>query len=84
VRGVISKIETRVTDWTPLVDAPWFSGLPHGGYTQVRIWQRHDGMSFQQRHEWMCANGSTEMDDWIISPLGFCPHAKPVEEACDA
>lgn len=57
--------ETRLTPWEHCVDGPWHPGLRHGGYVAYRIWVQFDGLRWYQRHEWKCADGSTEFDPWI-------------------
>lgn len=64
------KVETRVTDWSECKDGPWYPGLSHGGYRSYRIWKQFDGLRWFQRHEWKCADGSIEMEDWIDSSVG--------------
>lgn len=74
----INEIGERVTDWHACKDGPWYPSLPHGGFTHYRIWQRHDTLSWFQRHEWKRADGTTETDDWIIGVRCWLSHAKKV------
>jgi len=70
-----ASIETRVTDWRECSGGPWCPNLQHGGYTHYRIRQECDGLRWFQRHEWRCADGSTETDRWIIGVRGWVPGA---------
>jgi hypothetical protein len=69
--------ETRATEWNVCKGGPWYPSLPHGGLTAYRIWQRTDGLSWQQRHEWMRADGTTEAEGWINGQRGWISDAKP-------
>jgi len=73
--------ETRVTPWTECKDGPWYPGLSNGGYSAYRIWQQFDGLRWFQRHEWKCADGSVETDEWIRGAEGWSPHAVAAKEA---
>ncbi|WMT88245.1 hypothetical protein NO932_06450 [Pelagibacterium sp. 26DY04] len=75
----MQRIETKVTDWDPCKNGPWYPSLPHGGYVAYRIWQQFDGLRWFQRHEWKNADGSTEMEDWIKGVSGWCTSAKPAD-----
>lgn len=49
-------MDIRVTDWFQ---------YPHYGYAQYRIWKRVADGAWHQRHEWVRADGSHEMERWI-------------------
>lgn len=76
----MQNIETKVIDWQECKNGPWYPTLSNGGYDAYRIWQRFDGLSWLQRHEWKAANGSTEMDQWIKGVSGWLPSSSPVVE----
>ena len=71
----MSGIDTRVSEWVTCKDGPWYPGLPHGGYTEYRIWQQFDGLRWFQRHEWNTVNGVPELDEWIAGADGWLPSA---------
>lgn len=75
-----SRIETRRTEWTKCVDGPWYPNLSHGGYAAYRIWQQFDALRWFQRHEWKCADGSIEMEEWIDGVRGWSANAAPVAD----
>ena len=54
------------TDWIEAKNGPWYPGLPHGGYAAYRIWTAFDGRTWLQRHEWRHADGSTDIEAWIV------------------
>jgi hypothetical protein len=73
-----NRVETRRTRWIKCVDAPWYPSLSHGGYVAYRIWQQFDGLRWFQRHEWECADCSTEMEEWIDGARSWATGAVPV------
>lgn len=64
--------ETRVTPW---------STYGHYGFAAYRIWQRFEGRTLFQRHEWKRDDGSIRMDDWIVGTSNWLPHAELAEAA---
>lgn len=68
----VTQAETRVTPW---------SDFGHYGFSAYRIWQRYEGRTFYQRHEWKRDDGSIRMDDWIIGVSYWAPNAARVEGA---
>lgn len=75
------KAETRVTDWQKCVNGPWYPSLTHGGFIAYRIWTQFDGVRWFQRHEWKCADGSIQTDEWINGIQGWSANSQPVEPA---
>lgn len=59
------KTETRNTEWITCKNGPWYPSMAHGGFTHYRIWQQFDGMRWFQRHEWLRADGTSEVQEWI-------------------
>lgn len=67
------SIETRVTEWVECEDGPWYPNMGHGGFVSYRIWQKFDGMSWMQMHEWERADGTKEMQSWIPGVKDWLP-----------
>lgn len=79
-----NDVEVRATDWVTCKDGPWYPSLPHGGYVSYRIYKGFDGLRWFQRHEWLRADGTTEMEDWIPSSGGWPGHMVAAEHAREA
>lgn len=44
-----------------------WNDYPHYGMASYRIWVRHHGGIWQQRHEWRMTDGQYRLDPWITS-----------------
>lgn len=69
------EAETKAGAWVTCKDGPWYPSLPHGGFVAYRIWQKTDGLSWFQRHEWKRADGTQEAEEWIRGVSGWLPDA---------
>lgn len=67
---------TKASEWQECKGGPWYPLLSHGGFTAYRIWQRFDGLSWFQRHEWKRADNTSEAGEWILGVSGWLPSAQ--------